>query len=252
MLPTERFSSRVENYARYRPDYPEAVLDLLADACRLNADGAIADVGSGTGIFARQLLARGWSVVAIEPNAPMRQAAERWLAGQPRFRSVIGSAEATTLPDTSVDLITAAQAFHWLDRRRARAEFVRILRPAGQVALIWNERLTDSTPLLRDYEELLQRFGTDYREVGHTKITPHEIEAFFAPGRCAMHTFAHFQTFDFEGLQGRLLSSSYTPDIGDPRYEPMVRRLREIFELHHRAGQVVFEYTTRLYLGPLL
>jgi ubiquinone/menaquinone biosynthesis C-methylase UbiE len=144
--PTQRFSGRVENYVRYRPGYPPEVLQLLRQECGLTPDHVIADAGSGTGILTRILLEAGCSVFAIEPNAEMRHAGERLLAAYPRFSSVAGSAEATSLPDHSVDFITAAQAAHWFHRDHARREFLRILKPGGWVVLAWNERCTDSTP----------------------------------------------------------------------------------------------------------
>src|SRR5271170_7373092 len=143
---TQRFSSRVDNYVRYRPGYPSEVLDLLKKTCGLTADSVIADVASGTGIFTRILLENGNRVFGVEPNADMRRAGEEYLASYERFTSVAGTAEATSLPDHSVDIVTAAQAAHWFDRAKARAEFVRILKSGGWAVLIWNERQTDTTP----------------------------------------------------------------------------------------------------------
>ncbi len=177
---TQRFSSRVSNYVRYRPGYPSAVLELLKHDCRLTPSAVIADVASGTGIFTRLLLENGNRVFAVEPNPEMRQAAEELLAGFPKFTSVSGSAEATTLAEHGVDFVTAAQAAHWFDREKARREFVRILKPGGWAVLLWNERLTDTTPFLRDYEKLLLTFATDYQEVRHERTTG-EIDLFFAP-----------------------------------------------------------------------
>src|SRR5271154_1515768 len=126
--PTARFSSRVEKYVRYRPSYPKEVVALLGKQCGLTAESVIADVASGTGIFTRLLLENGNRVFGVEPNAEMRRAGEEYLAAFPRFTSVAGTAEATTLPDHSVDIVTAAQAAHWFDRAKARREFVRILK----------------------------------------------------------------------------------------------------------------------------
>src|SRR5258708_2582165 len=143
---TSRFSDRVENYVRYRPGYPPGVLQALRDDCGLAPGHVIADIASGTGIWTRMLLENGNPVFGVEPNTEMREAGERLLAAFPKFTSVAGNAEATTLPDHSVDFITAAQAAHWFDRERARLEFVRILKSRGWLALLWNDRLTRSTP----------------------------------------------------------------------------------------------------------
>src|SRR5579864_7721053 len=162
---TQRFSSRVDNYVRFRPGYPPEVLTLLKKECGLTADSVIADIASGTGIFTRMLAEIGVRVFGVEPNDEMRQAGEQFLKNYPRFTSVAGAAEATTLAEHSVDLVTAAQAAHWFDREKARREFMRILKPSGWTVLLWNERRTDSTPFLREYERLLLRYGTDYHEV---------------------------------------------------------------------------------------
>ena len=175
--PTRRFSSRVGNYVRYRPGYPEGIVDMLRKECGLTSSTVIADVASGTGIFTRVLLENGNRVFGVEPNAEMRKAGEEFLNAYPRFSSIEGTAEETTLPDHTVDLVTAAQAAHWFDRRKARQEFIRILKTGGWSVLIWNERRIDSTPFLRDFERLLLRYGTDYETVRHERTTQ-EIENF--------------------------------------------------------------------------
>ncbi len=249
--PTRRFSSRVANYVRYRPGYPPAIVDLLARACGLSRDSIVADVGSGTGLFAELFLQRGYSVLGVEPNREMRAAGERLLAGYAGFTSVDGAAEATTLGDASVDLVTAGQAFHWFDRPRARAEFARILRPPRWAALVWNERQSASTPFLAAYERLLLTYATDYAQVNHTQVDDAVIGTFFAPGGFTLATFPNRQTFDYAGLEGRLLSSSYAPEPGHPGYAPMLRELRAIFDAHQAGGAVAFIYDTKVYYGPI-
>jgi SAM-dependent methyltransferase len=163
---------------------------------------------------------------------------------------VAGTAESTTLLDASVDFVTAAQAAHWFDRPRARREFLRILKPAGWLVLLWNERLTDSTPFLRAYEDLLLNFGTDYEDVRHERTTD-AVNEFFDPAPYLERVFATRQEFDYEGLEGRLLSSSYAPGPGHPKHAPMLRELQRIFEQHAAAWRVAFEYKTRVYFGRL-
>lgn len=247
---TSRFSDRVENYVRYRPGYPSNVLRVLENACGLAPDHVIADIASGTGIWTRMLLENGNRVFGIEPNAEMRQAGERLLAGFLKFTSVAGTAEATTLPENTVDFVTAAQAAHWFDRERALREFRRILKPGGWLVLLWNERLTDSTAFLRDYEELLLTFGTDYENVRHERTTD-AVNEIFDPAPFQESVFAMRQEFDYAGLEGRLLSSSYAPGPGHPNHTPMLRELRRIFEAHASAGRVAFDYRTRVYFGQL-
>jgi SAM-dependent methyltransferase len=247
---TSRFSDRVENYVRYRPGYPPEVLQTLKSDCGLTTDHVMADLASGTGIWTRQLLENGNRVFGVEPNAEMRLAGERLLAGFGRFSSVAGTAEATTLQDRSVDFVSAAQAAHWFDRPRARREFVRILKPSGWLVLLWNEREVDSTAFLRDYEELLLTYGTDYQEVRHERTT-HSVSEFFDPALFKERTFPMQQEFDYAGLEGRLLSSSYAPGPEHPRHADMLRGLRRVFEKHALEGRVAFEYKTRVFFGRL-
>lgn len=247
---TSRFSDRIENYVRYRPGYPAEALQVLGDECGLSSKHVVADIASGTGIWTRTLLGNGNHVFAVEPNAEMRQAGERLLASFSKFTSVAGTAEATTLPEGSIDFVTAAQAAHWFDRERSRREFVRVLKPEGWLVLLWNERLTDSTPFLRDYEQLLLTYGTDYEDVRHEKTTD-SVNDFFDPMPFQSHVFEMRQEFDYAGIEGRLLSSSYAPGPGHPKYDPMLRELRRLFDAHSVAERATFDYKTRVYFGHL-
>ena len=247
---TSRFSDRVENYVRYRPGYPPEVLQTLKTECALVPTHVVADVASGTGIWTRMLLENGNRVFGVEPNVEMRRAAERLLAGFQNFISVHGTAEATTLSAQSVDFVTAAQAAHWFDRERARGEFARILKPGGWLVLLWNERCTNSTAFLRDYEQLLLAYGPDYQDVRHENTTA-AVNEFFDPSSFQERAFDMRQEFDYAGIEGRLLSSSYVPALGHPMYAPMLRELRRAFDAHAVAGRVAFEYKTRLYFGRL-
>src|SRR5229473_5622629 len=250
--PTTRFSDRVENYVRYRPGYPREVLDLLRAECGLRPSHIVADIASGTGAFTRLLLENGNSVFAVEPNAAMREMGiqQHESLGSNRLVSVAGTAEETTLRSASADFVTAAQAAHWFDLPRARAEFVRILRPGGWCVLIWNERETTSTPFLRDYEQLLLTYGTDYKEVRHERTTA-MIHEFFTPALCRERVFGLRHQLDYEGAAGRLLSSSYAPLEGHPSHAPMMHELRRIFHAHATDDKVEFEYKTRVYYGHL-
>ena len=248
--PLTRFSSRSDNYAKYRPGYPGGVIEILESDCGLEETSVVADVGSGTGILSELFLKNGNCVFAIEPNAAMRLTAEGLLKKHANFRSINATAEATTLETESVDFVTAAQAFHWFDRNKAKREFARILKPGGWVILIWNERRLDSTAFLRAYEDLLLRYGTDYGKVRHEKVTS-EIAEFFAPESFELQTLNNAQHFDFESLKGRLLSSSYAPDQDHPNFTGMLRKLEEIFNGNHEEGIVSFEYETKVYYGHL-
>src|ERR1039457_9119 len=248
--PTARFSDRVENYVRYRPGYPPEVLDLLRTECRLQPSHIVADIASGTGVFTRLLLENGNSVFAVEPNTEMREMGAHQLESYCRLVSISGTAEETLLRSASVDFVTAAQAAHWFDLPRARAEFARILRPEGWCVLIWNERRTDTTPFLRDYEQLLLTYGTDYKEVRHERTTS-AVNEFFDPAPYQERAFETRQEFDYAGVEGRLLSSSYAPGPDHPQHGLMLRELRRIFDANAVPGRATFEYKTRLYCGRL-
>lgn len=249
--PTQRFSDRAETYVQYRPSYPLELIARLVERAHLTGDSTIADIGSGTGILTALLLPVVKRVYAVEPNAAMRTAAEGVLGTDPRFTSIAAPAEATTLAASSVDLITVAQAFHWFDQRACRREFARILRPAGHVALIWNERQTHSTPFMVDYERLLKTKAKNYDQVKHSRVDEVAIRAFFHPGTFEKIETHNDQAFDLPGVVGRALSSSYVPNIGQPGHEEFIGELKRIFREHARHGQVIFGHVTRLYFGCL-
>lgn len=246
--PTHRFSDRVENYIRYRPSYPEEIVKLLEKKAHLTEASSIADIGSGTGISAEIMLKHDFAVTGVEPNDAMRQAAEKRLESYPRFTSIPATAQATTLADHSVDLIIAAQAFHWFSGKETREEFSRILKPGGLIALLWNVRQVDTTPFLKAYEALLLEYGTDYNTVRHETINSDVLGAFFI-GDYELHTFHNQQIFDYEALEGRLLSSSYVPLPGQPRHQDMIHALKELFHLYQEHGTVTIDYITEVNLG---
>ncbi len=248
---TARFSDRVADYVRTRPSYPAALLDAVLEALGLAPGDAVADLGSGTGISAKLLVERGLVVHAVEPNEPMRRAAEEMLAGDERFRSVNGTAEATTLADGSVRAVFAFQAFHWFDATKTRTELARILEPraAGpQIALVWNERLVD-TPFLEAYEALLQRASPDYGAVEHRNAYA-RIQAFFHSAVKELNA-PNEQRFDREGFFGRVFSSSYVPKTGAV-HEAFAQELGELFEHYADAeGKVAFRYDCKAFLGRI-
>jgi len=248
---TSRFSDRVDDYVRYRPDYPAALLEWLQRECGVTTDWLVADVGAGTGISSKMLLDAGYRVIAVEPNAPMRAAAETWLGGDANFSAVDGRADATGLDDASVDLVTVAQAFHWFDEETTRHEFARILKPGGLAAIWWNSRRLTGTPFLEGYEALLQTYGTDYTSVAERYADDVRMRAWFGAGYVGSGRFPHSQKLDFEALRGRLMSSSYAPKEGHPKHAPMLKALRDLFEACAEHGTISFDYDTRVFAGHL-
>ena len=243
--PTQRFSSRVEDYIRYRPSYPAEVIAFLQRECGLTSQSRVADIGSGTGLLSELFLRFGCEVDGVEPNAEMRAAGERLLAGWPRFHSVTGRAEATTLADRSADLVSAGQALHWFDSEAARTEFRRILKPGGWVALVWNERLR-SPGFNAGYEDLVARYGPE-----HPHAETSELDHFFGEQGWRLAQFPNQQRVDREGLRGRFLSSSYAPLPGAGNYQPLMRELDGLFDEFEEDGRVTLSYTTEVYAGRL-
>ncbi len=246
---TKRFSDRVSAYVKYRPSYPAEAIDTIERLACPNQPSVIADIGSGTGIISELLLDRGHKVYCVEPNQAMREAAELQLSASPNFHSIDGQSESTTLADNSVNLIVAAQAFHWFDLNPTKIEFERILTSKGKLALIWNKRLTDGTPFLSEYENLLTTEATDYNEINHANISDDDITDFFAPNEVEILQFPNIQSFDYEGLAGRCQSSSYVPAKGHPAHDCFYSNLRSIFDRNAKNGRIYFEYTTVLYIG---
>jgi SAM-dependent methyltransferase len=245
--PTERFSDRVDNYVKHRPGYPESLVRLLQE--NIPSPAVAADIGSGTGIFSRQLLKVGYEVFGIEPNDPMRSAAEESIGENGLFHSISGTAEATTLDDRSVDLITAAQAFHWFKPLPTKAEFRRILKPGGILAIIWNERLDDLSELNRRYEVILQNLAPEYPKVVHRNISPDAIREFFAPALVTLTKFDNSQQLDQDGLIGRFESSSYVPNRGEPGHAEIVSAVKGLFGDCQVDGHVTITYETQVFWG---
>ena len=243
---TERFSNRVADYVKYRPDYPSALMDYLVECCGLRAAHVVADIGSGTGLLTQEFLKYGNPVYGVEPNANMRAAAADFLQPYANFEPIVGQAEATTLAATSVDWIVAGQAFHWFDQRAARSEFFRILQPGGRVALIWNSRQMGD-PFQQAYERFLCAHAPEYGVVSQQRPTAVSLAEFFAPAAMEVATFEHHQVFDFDGLRGRLLSCSYAPNEDAANYGVMMEELRSLFDQYSHQGQLFFRYTTHLY-----
>lgn len=247
MDPKQLFTDRAEDYAKYRPNYPEALLHELS---AIGEGGTIVDVGSGTGIFSALLTRLSATIVGVEPNAAMRAQAERNLANCSNFRSVEGSAEALPFDDESVKLVTVAQAFHWFDRSKFKSECRRVLQRPGWVALVWNLRKAGQEGFFADYEQILRTHAPTYKASGHQNESDQQFQEFF-DGEFEQKTFSNPQFLFWEELLGRAKSASYFPREGDETYESAITALQTAFDKHKRGGRVDFDYTTELYLGTV-
>lgn len=248
--PTKRFSDRVHDYIRYRPAYPPALIESLIEICGLDGNSVVADIGAGTGILTRPLLEKDLRVIAVEPNEPMRRAAENSLSANALFTSVDGTAEDSGLADDSVDLIVAAQAFHWFEPDVARREFARLLKSGGSVALIWNQRKLEQ-PFQRDYDALLSALAPEYDVVNHMNVSDDTIAAFFSPQKFQSFSFENRQVLDRMSFLGRMKSASYLPPIGTDGYAKLLESADRLFTNYEENGEVSFEYDTWLYIGRL-
>ncbi|OGT30674.1 MAG: hypothetical protein A3E87_06850 [Gammaproteobacteria bacterium RIFCSPHIGHO2_12_FULL_35_23] len=248
---TERFSNTVEYYIKYRPHYPQQIIALLIKHCLLGPSKIIADIGSGTGILTKLLLDNNFQVRGVEPNQAMRIAAEQILQNYKNFTSLDGTAEQTTLVSHSIDLITVAQAFHWFDPIKVKQEFLRILKPDGWCVLLWNLRDSLASPFMHAYEELLLKHGTDYKQVAAENVKDEKIRKFFNPLPMNIEIVENIQILDWEGVKGRILSTSYLPKTEDQAYTILMQNAKQIFEHYQQEGKVNFIYQCKCYYGQL-
>ena len=243
----ERFTNRVDNYRKYRPGYPEEFISVIKEICRLNDESVVADIGSGTGIMTEILLPHCRKVYAVEPNAGMRISAEQQFGGEPKFVSINGSAEGTTLPSNSIDIIISAQAFHWFDRSLSKREFQRILKRDGWVVLVWNTRVIDGDPFHIELEEFLRRETPEYGKIHHKNIDIKTLCEFFSEDSIIFQELPNQQILDWDGMKGRFLSASYIPAPGQPNHEFVIDGLKKIFLKHQSNGTVTLKYRTEMY-----
>ena len=245
-----RFSNRATYYAKSRPHYPEAILNFMENELNLTKASVVADIGSGTGILSELFLKHGNSVFGVEPNREMRKTAEELLASYPNFKSKDGTAEATTLPTASVDFVTAAQSFHWFNPSKTREEFLRIMKSQAWVLLIWNTR-KNSPGFMEAYEQLVSECAvrSRFRRTAKDKVGDEGLSNFL--GKYGTKIFSNSQVLDFEGLKGRLLSSSYVPLPGESGYSSMLDRLRKLFDAYQEGGAVHLKYDTETYYAQL-
>lgn len=242
---TKRFSDRVADYIKYRPNYPEKIVDILEQLAKINKTKKVADIGSGTGISSILFLKRNYNVIGVEPNTEMRTAAEQILFDFKNFKSVDGTAENTNLPDKCVDLIFSGQAFHWFDKEKCKIEFNRILKDNGNLVLVWNSRSSKSG-FQKEYEKALFDNIEEYKFVNHRNISESEVSNFFFPKIVHKICVDNKQVLDLQGLKGRLLSSSYCPKSGE-HYNKLMKKIEQIFGKYRVNNEIEFEYETQIY-----
>ena len=244
------FNGTADFYFRYRPTYPEELMDTITKETGLNPKWVVADIGSGTGILSTLFIEHGNQVKCVEPNDEMRQKSLEILSTRGKVEFIKGTGENTNLPDSSVDLVACGQSFHWLDRRLAKKEFTRILRGRKWVALVWNDRVNEPGTFTGEYESVVRRYSKAYHSTGSTVLSSKNISSFFN-GSYKKFQFQNVQKLTLESVIGRYRSASYAIKENDPKYESMIGEFSDLFKKYERKGSVEMVYITKLYLGHL-
>jgi ubiquinone/menaquinone biosynthesis C-methylase UbiE len=265
---TERFSGRVEAYLAYRPRFPRSILPFLREQGALPNGAIIADIGAGTGMLAEIFLEAGHRVIAVEPNAEMLEACRELATKHPALEIVQGSAEATKLPDASVDLIAVGRAMHWFDWPRAHREFQRILRPEGWVLVATNGHRDSGAPVSNRLSQILRKCRTDSAEADElsailrkwrmdsaeadtTRNFKERLRGFLNMSTWQQTTLHHAMTVDFPKLLGYAQSLSAIPRPGERGYDEMLVELRAVFDRYQRDGSLVTPLSSDMDLGRL-
>ncbi len=230
MNAVDRFSERAIPYAQCRWDYAEEAIQALVTACGLSAESIIADIGSGTGMVARHFVDRVRTVFAVEPNADMRNGATPALQAHQSYRSVNGLADATTLPDQSVVMITVGRALHWFPPESTRVEFCRILEPRGWLAIL-SVPCTDAALLDSMDGVRLEENGWDFAaDKERMNLVP--LSFYFGHDGFRKLSVAGSVREPWEAFLGRWCSVSAAPGPDHPLRPKFERALRDVFERH--------------------
>jgi len=246
--PIHVFSSRAALYAKYRWDYAPQAIQTILDVAQVSGESCVADIGAGTGILAKHFAGKAKHVLAVEPNAAMRQIAAHALRTYPSCQTVDGRAEATTLPDHSVDLITVAQSIHWFEPGPARREFVRVLKRGGWLAILRNHGTDEELgAALSEVFDEHRELDTEALMVGRS--TP--AGYYYGGNRFVVQTFPFTAHRDWDAFIGSLSTTSSAPDEGSPSYACFVRGARRVFGTFARNGVLESHAATELYLGQL-
>lgn len=251
-LGAERYSSKTDDYAKYRPNFPNEIVEFLYSNDFINSNSIIADIGSGTGRFTRLLLEKGNKVYGVERNDEMRAKAEQLLSQYSNFISIRGSAEETVLTDNTIDLITAAQAFHWFNKEKCLSEFKRIIKKNGKVLILWDDFLTNYNNFSIEYGKVLNKYRIVELGQMEKRFTRTEmISDFFRNNKYETLSFTHEIYQNFNSIKGGALSASFTPKPDEVNYKPFLLELQEVFEKFQSEGKVLTAFQTICYLGKI-
>jgi ubiquinone/menaquinone biosynthesis C-methylase UbiE len=246
---TRRFTGRARFYSTSRPGYPSRILDILRTEIGFDQTYVAADIGSGTGLLSELFLTNGNRVIGVEPNDDMRMFAEKSLGKFPKFLSVRGTAERTSLETATIDLVTVGQALHWFDCEAASREFARILKPNGHVCIVYNDR-NNQDCFMKDYDQIVRKYARNRANVPN--IDDDYLSQFFRKGKYSKFSLANEQLLDFEGLLGRLTSASYMPSPSDEKQFAVLREdIARVFKKHEKLGKIRMLYDTAVILGRI-
>lgn len=247
----ERFTGKAIIYEKYRPSYPEEFINYLYSKIGFSSECIICDIGSGTGKLSKKFLDKGSKVICVEPNDNMRQLAEKNLSVYSAFESIGASAEDTGIVDDAVEFITVAQAFHWFDEERFKAECQRILNAKGKVVLVWNI-YEKSNEIMIKSRKVFKKYCIDFNDstVG-SEENSEVFSTFFRDGKCDFRKFNNNLILDIDGFIGRHLSESCAPKAGNENYQKFIDELSDIFLQYSKDGIVTIPNITRSYIGEV-
>lgn len=249
-FPKTRFSSRVDNYLKFRPKYPRKIISFMKHKLKLVSDSVVADIGSGTGLLSILFLEHGNKVYGIEPNEDMRKAGEQYLRKYNKFYSLNASAENTSLKPNSIDFIVAGQSYHWFDHKKSKIEFKRILKSKGKVVLIWNSK-SDTDNFTRIYVEIVKSHSKNYNIINNKSRKENTFIPFFSPELFYTKHFTNEQNLNWLELRGITLSFSYVPLVGS-EHNALFKELKDLFLKYQINKKIVFKYKTEVIYGNLM
>ncbi|HLO27660.1 MAG TPA: class I SAM-dependent methyltransferase [Anaerolineales bacterium] len=250
MRTTEIYSTKAEKYAKYRWDYSLQAIEAIIQIAHVTEQTLAADIGAGTGMLTKHFAGRVRHIYAVEPNDEMRKIAEGQLERFENCSVIKGCAEAIPLGNQSVDLITVAQALHWFDPTRTRAEFRRVLKPKGWLTAIRNYGVDQTL------NQAMGRICAEADRAGLLEAVPHPEEK--PVSYYCGHEDIQRLTYEIEEKQnwdefiGSLLSASYMPEESHPSYPRLERVARQVFDDLSENGELRVRGETELIIGQVL
>lgn len=246
----KRYSRNAQIYDRYRWSYASTAIDAIMAHANLDTNSVVADIGAGTGMLGAAFLGRVAQVFAVEPNDAMRAVAEQQMALQPTYRAINGRAEETTLSDQSVDCVVVGRAIHWFSPQKSGAEFRRILKPGGWLAIL---RTPAASGELATAQRALRTTENGWQvESLRNNLKEAPISSHFGHTNFLHLQFHSTRQEEWEDFWGRLCSFPSAPKEEHPKYRQNQAAARALFEHFSLDGLLEITYVTELFLGECL